>query len=213
MTIRWSAMTTSVLALALLLAVPGAGAAGADLLDTTKFKEKAPDTYKAKFETTKGDFVVEVTRAWSPRGADRFYNLVKGGYYDGVKVFRVVPGFVVQFGIHGDPKVNAVWKNARIGDDPVKEGNLRGMVTFAMGGANSRTTQIFINLQDNRGLDNQGFSPFGRVAEGMKVVEDFFSGYKEDITSQQGAIFAQGNAFLDANYPKLDSITKATIVP
>jgi|RhiMethySRZTD1v2_1073278.scaffolds.fasta_scaffold12045_9 peptidyl-prolyl cis-trans isomerase A (cyclophilin A) len=188
-----------------------------NLLDAKnpKVNEKAPDTFKAKFETGKGSFVIEVTRAWSPNGADRFYNLVHNGFFDGVKFFRVVDGFMVQFGIHGDPKVSAAWRNATIKDDPVTQKNVRGMVTFAKTGApNSRSTQLFINFVDrNTFLDSQGFSPFGKVIEGMDVVDKLYKAYGETPSQAQMQIQMEGNAFLEKNFPELDSITKATIVP
>ena len=182
------------------------------LMDPAKLTEKAPATYKAKFDTTKGTFVIEVTRDWAPQGADRFYNLVKSGYFDEVKFFRVVPGFVVQFGIHGDPAVSSKWRSANIKDDPVKESNKRGSVTFATAGPNTRTTQLFINLNDhNTQLDSKGFAPIGKVVSGMDVVEKLYDGYAEGLTQLQGRITNEGNAFLEKNYPNLDGIKKATI--
>ena len=146
---------------------PAAPSAGAALLDPSRATERAPARFRVRFETTKGPFVVEVTRAWAPRGADRFYNLVRAGYYDDVAFFRVIEGFMVQFGINGDPRVNAAWQAARIPDDPVTQSNRRGMVTYAMAGPDTRTTQLFINFRDNKGLDGQGFAPFGGVVEGL----------------------------------------------
>ncbi|HEX4826577.1 MAG TPA: peptidylprolyl isomerase [Candidatus Polarisedimenticolaceae bacterium] len=182
------------------------------LMDPAKLTEKAPATFKAKFDTTKGPFVIEVTRDWSPQGADRFYNLVKSGYFDDVKFFRVVPGFVVQFGIHGDPAIASKWLKANIPDDPVKESNKKGYLTFAKSSApNSRSVQMFINLRDNTSLDKQGFSPLGKVVSGMDVVEKLFDGYGEGLTQLQGRIASEGNAFLEKNYPNLDAIKKATI--
>lgn len=175
---------------------------------------RAPDVFNAKFETTRGTITFEVTRAWSPNGADRFYNLVKNGFFDGVKFFRVVPNFVVQFGIHGDPALAGKWLRSTIQDDPVKESNKRGMLTFAKSGApNSRSTQIFINLQDNVRLDEMGFSPFGRVLEGMDVVDALYGGYGEGLTQLQGEIAAQGNPYLEAKFPLLDAIKTAAIAP
>jgi peptidyl-prolyl cis-trans isomerase A (cyclophilin A) len=184
------------------------------LLNPSKLNEKAPATYKAKFVTTQGDFVVDVTRSLAPLGADRFYNLVKSGFFDGVKFFRVHPDFVVQFGIHGDPDVSAKWRDANIADDPVKSSNKRGTLTFATAGANTRTTQLFINLSDNNAfLDTRGFTPFGKVADkGMQVVDKLYSGYNEEPSGHQPEIQAEGNKFLDKNYPKLDSIKSASIV-
>jgi len=184
------------------------------LLNPATLNQKAPATYKAKFTTTKGDFVIEVTRASAPLGADRFYNLVKNGFFTNVIFFRVVPDFVVQFGINGDPKIAAAWSHATIDDDPVVDSNKQGTVTFATAGANTRTTQIFINLNDrNSMLDDRGFAPFGRVVEGMDVVEKLYSGYGEQITQLQGQIEEQGNSFLQKNFPELDSIKTAVIVP
>lgn len=183
------------------------------LLQPRQLRDQAPETYDVKFTTTKGDFTVRVTRAWAPLGADRFYNLVKYGFYDGCSLFRVVPNFVVQFGISGQPVVSRAWMNATIKDDPVKGSNKRGFVTFATGGANTRTTQVFINLSDgNRQLDSMGFAPFGQVIEGMNVVEKLYSGYGEATTNRQGEIYQQGNAFLTKSFPKLDSIKTAKIV-
>ncbi len=174
--------------------------------------EKPSSTYQVKFETTKGDFVVEVNRLLSPLGADRFFELVKTGYFDEAKFFRVVPGFVVQFGLAADPNMTARWQNKRLVDEPVKASNKAGTITFAMGGPNSRTTQVFINLEDNVRLDSMGFAPFGQVISGMDVVRRLNSQYGESITQLQGAIVEQGNEFLDANFPGLDGIKKASIV-
>lgn len=199
-------------------AAPQAGAqkAMAKLKDPASLTEQAPDTFKAKFETSQGEFVIEVTRAWAPKGADRFYNLVKNGFYDDVRFFRVIDGFMAQFGIHGDPSVSAAWRGARITDDPLKESNKRGYVTYAMGGPNTRTTQLFINLVDNSRLDGSGFSPFGRVASGMNVVDKIFSGYGEGAPRgsgpDQGRIQMEGNAYLNKDFPKMDYIKRATIM-
>jgi peptidyl-prolyl cis-trans isomerase A (cyclophilin A) len=202
-------------ALALLMALTAgaaAWAAPAKLTDPSKLTAKAPETFKARFDTTKGTFVVEVHRAWAPHGADRFYNLVKNGYYDGLKFFRVVPGFVVQWGIHGDPAIATTWLKSTIPDDPVTQSNKRGYVTFAMSGApNSRSVQLFINLVDNDRLDAMGFDPFGQVVEGMDIVDKLYGGYGEALKSLQGRIAEEGNAFLEKNYPQLDSIKKASI--
>lgn len=183
------------------------------LKNPAALKDKAPAKFKAQFETTKGAFVVDVTRAWSPNGADRFYNLVKYGFFDGVKFFRVVPEFVVQFGIHGDPAIATKWLESNIPDDKVVQGNKRGFLTFAKSGApNSRSTQLFINLKDNDRLDAMGFSAFGKVSKGMDVVDKLYGGYGEQITQLQGEIAAGGNKYLEANWPKLDSIKKATLI-
>ena len=184
------------------------------LLDPATLNEKAPETYKAAFTTTKGPFVVEVTRAWAPLGADRFYNLVKNGFYDGASFFRVVPGFVVQFGISAYPPVSAAWDNANIQDEPVIQSNKRGYLTYAKTSLpNTRSTQIFINLKDNAGLDRQGFSPFGVVdGQGMKVVDMFYDQYSESSGPEQDQISKLGKAYLDKGWPKLDSIKSATLV-
>jgi peptidyl-prolyl cis-trans isomerase A (cyclophilin A) len=196
----------------------GGSAKHAALLDPSKANEKAPDLYKAKFSTTKGDFVVEVHRDWAPNGADRFYNLVKIGFYDGTRFFRVVDGFMVQWGINGEPSVSARWQNAKIPDDPVKQSNTRGFVTFATSGKDSRTSQVFINYVDaNTRLDGMGFAPFGKVVTGMNVVDSLYKGYGEGAPGgsgpSQGMIQTQGNAYLDKSFPQLDSIKTATIVP
>ena len=186
------------------------------LLDPPHATEQAPDRFRVRFETTKGPFVIEVTRAWAPRGADRFYNLVRVGYYDDVAFFRVIENFMVQFGIHGDPAVNAAWRQARIPDDPVTQSNKRGMVTYAMAGPDTRTTQLFINFRDNAGLDGQGFSPFGRVVEGLSVVDSLYSGYGEGAPSgvgpEQGRAQGEGNAYLKSRFPKLDFVKSARLV-
>ena len=184
------------------------------LLRPTMLKDKAPDTYQVKFVTTRGEFTVTVTRAWAPLGADRFYNLVKHHFYDNASVFRVVPGFVAQFGLSAYPAVSAAWQRANIQDDPVTQSNKRGYLTFATAGANTRTTQIFINLKDNSGLDGQGFAPFGKVDDpGMKVVDMFYDQYGDATPDNyQDLISKQGKAYLDAKWPKLDSIKSATLV-
>jgi peptidyl-prolyl cis-trans isomerase A (cyclophilin A) len=183
------------------------------LLKPSLFKEKAPDTFEVKFETTRGDFVMNVTRAWAPNGADRFYNLVRHHFYDNMVIFRVVPNFVVQFGISSYPPVNAAWRGDTITDDPVLQSNKRGYVTFAMAGPNTRTTQIFISFKDNSRLDTMGFTPFATVnKDGMKVVEKFYDQYADGPTGEQGAIQSEGKPYLDKHYPKLDVIKRATIV-
>jgi peptidyl-prolyl cis-trans isomerase A (cyclophilin A) len=179
--------------------------------------EQAPAVYKAKFVTSKGEFVIEVQRAWAPLGADRFYNLVKAGFFDRVKFFRAISGFMVQFGINGDPAISRAWKETRIQDDPVVKSNTRGYITFATAGPNTRTTQVFINLVNNTRLDASGFSPFGQVVTGMEVVDSFYTGYGEGAPSgmgpNQGRIEAEGNAYLDRDFPRLDAVMTATIVP
>jgi peptidyl-prolyl cis-trans isomerase A (cyclophilin A) len=186
-------------------------------LDPAKATAKAPDVYKAKFVTTKGDFTIEVHRDWSPNGADRFYNLVKIGYFTDVEFFRVVKGFMVQFGIHGDPEVNKVWKPANIPDDPTgKASNTKGMVTFATAGPNTRSNQIFINYADNARLDSMGFTPIGKVVDGMKTVDNIEGMYGEGAPMgsgpEQGKIQREGNAYLKAKFPKMDWIKSASIV-
>ena len=183
------------------------------LLHPANLKAKAPDDFKVKFTTTHGDFVVEVHRDWSPLGADRFYNLVKNKFFTDAAFFRYVPGFIVQFGIPAKPEIAKVWENANIPDDPIKAGNTnkKGTLVFATAGPNTRTTQLFINLNNNGALDSQHFTPFGEVIEGMDVVNGLYSGYGE--SPEQGHIQAQGKAYLDKNFPKLDSIKSATILP
>lgn len=183
------------------------------LYNPSSLKDTAPEQFQARFTTTKGDVVIEVTRAMTPAGADRFYNLVKYGFYNGASLFRVVAGFVVQFGISPTPHVNAAWEKATIQDEPVQGSNVRGMITFAKTNApNSRTTQVFINLKDNVFLDGMGFAPFGKVVEGMEVLDKLYSGYGDQTTPLQDEIGKQGPAFLKARFPELDSITRAVIV-
>ncbi|MGA9667839.1 MAG: peptidylprolyl isomerase [Terracidiphilus sp.] len=179
------------------------------LTNPALLKAKAPDVFKTRFTTTKGDFVIEVHRDWSPVGADRFYNLVKNGFYNNAHFFRVVPGFVVQFGLSPSPKINMVWKDAVIQDDPVKQTNAIGTVTFASRGPNTRTSQLFINLGDNARLDGMGFSPFGKVVEGMDVVGKLYTAYGE--SPDQGRIQTEGKPYLDKNFPLLDSIKLARV--
>ena len=184
------------------------------LLAPKKLGEKAPDTYKVKFDTTRGAFTVNVTRAWSPLGADRFYNLVKHHFYDNAAFFRVVPGFVVQFGISPTPAVSAAWKHTEFKDDPVTQTNKRGSLTFATAGPNTRTTQIFINLKDNARLDGMGFSPFGTVeGNGMNIVEMMYEGYGDNAGPDQDQLEKQGDPYLKKGWPKLDYIKSATLVP
>lgn len=172
---------------------------------------RAPDVFRVRFETSKGPFVVEARRSWSPHGVDRFHQLVTAGFYDNNRFFRVVPGFIVQFGMHGDPEVNRSWDALTIPDDPVVQQNRRGTVTFAKPMApNARTTHLFINFADNLNLDEMGFSPIGTVVEGMSVVDSIFPGYQE--RPDQGAIAAEGNAYLDRQFPNLDFIRTARLV-
>jgi peptidyl-prolyl cis-trans isomerase A (cyclophilin A) len=195
----------------------GKKAAGAPgFTDPAKLTEKAPASFKVRFDTTKGAFTVEVTRSLAPNGADRFYNLVRSGYFKDTALFRVIPGFMCQFGIHGDPKVAAAWRQAQIPDDPVKASNTRGAITFATSGPNSRTTQLFINYGDNSRLDGMGFSPFGKVTDGMDVVDKINGEYGEGAPRgrgpDQGRIQEEGNAYLKKDFPNLDYIKSATIL-
>lgn len=167
------------------------------------------DTFKVKLETTKGDIVLQVNSSWAPLGVERFRSLVESGYYDGAKFFRVVPGFVVQFGLAADPNVTAA-NGTNLKDDPVTQSNSRGRLTFATAGPNTRTTQLFINLGDNKFLDGQGFAPFAEVVEGMEIVDQLHSGYGEQ--PNQGHIRTKGNAYLDASFPRLDGIVKASVI-
>jgi peptidyl-prolyl cis-trans isomerase A (cyclophilin A) len=211
-TFRTLIVLAAVAALAVSVASAQAPAAAKpNLKNPAAFKEQAPATYKASFETSAGTFVVEVHRDWAPIGADRFYNLVKSGFFENVRFFRVIPGFMVQFGMHGDPAVGAAWRTAQIKDDPVKQSNKRGYITFATAGPNTRTTQIFINFADNASLDGQGFAPFGQIVSGMDVVDKLNASYGARPGDDQSNIGAGGNAYLEKTYPKLDFIKKATI--
>jgi len=192
-------------------------APAAPFADPSKLTEKAPETFKAQFDTTKGKFIIEVSRSLAPNGADRFYNLVKSGYFKDIAFFRVVPGFMAQFGIHGDPAVSAKWREANIPDDAVKGSNTRGTITFATAGPNTRTTQLFINFHDNVGLDGQGFSPFGKVIEGMDVVDKLNGEYGDGAPwgrgPDQGRVQMQGNEYLKKDFPNLDYIKSAAVLP
>jgi peptidyl-prolyl cis-trans isomerase A (cyclophilin A) len=179
------------------------------LLHPAMLKAQAPPEFTVKFTTTAGDFDVQVTRAWAPLGADRFYNLVKHGYFTNAAFFRVVPGFVVQFGLSANPAVNKAWEDAKISDDPVTQSNHPGFLTFATSGPNTRTTQLFINLGDNPRLDGMGFAPFGQITAGMDTVQKIYSAYGEQ--PEQGEITEKGKAYLDKNFPKLDRIVSALI--
>ena len=186
-----------------------------NLSNPAGLREAAPATYKARFETSKGVFVIQVNRDWAPVGADRFYNLVKNGFFDNARFFRVVRSFMVQFGIHGDPAIQKNWRTAGMKDDPVRASNKRGNITFATAGPNTRTTQVFINFKDNESLDGQGFAPFGQVVSGMEIVDSLYSGYGEGAPSGRGPdqsrIQAEGNAYLMRDFAQLDFIKKATI--
>lgn len=178
---------------------------------------QAPKTFKVRFTTTKGDFEVEAQRAWSPRGADRFYNLVQAGFFNEIAFFRAIDGFMVQFGIHGTPAVAAKWRGSNIPDDPPAGiPNQRGYVSFATAGPGTRTTQMFINYGDNSRLDSMGFTPFAKVTKGMEVVDSLYKGYGEGAPSgmgpEQGRTQMEGNAYLKKSFPKLDYIKSATVV-
>jgi peptidyl-prolyl cis-trans isomerase A (cyclophilin A) len=187
------------------------------LLRPALLKDKAPETYQVKFETSKGDFTVSVIRAWAPLGADRFYNLAKHHFFDNESFFRVLKGFVAQFGISAYPPVNAVWEKATIKDDPVTQSNKKYLLTFATAGPNTRTTQLFINLADNPRLDTMGFAPFGQVTDGMNVVDTLYADYGEGAPGGSGPnqdeIQKQGKPYLDKNFPKLDYIKTSTLTP
>jgi peptidyl-prolyl cis-trans isomerase A (cyclophilin A) len=196
--------------LALTLCVAAAAQTKPNLLDPSTMTAKAPATFTVRFDTTKGPFTVKVTRAWAPNGADHFYNLVRAGFFTDAAFFRVIPGFMAQFGISARPEVSRIWANSNIQDDPVKESNTRGMVTFAQTSArNSRSTQLFINYGDNSRLNADRFAPFGEVTKGMDVVDKIYSGYGEQ--PDQTAITSQGKAYLDKSFPRLDRINSAVI--
>ncbi len=188
------------------------------LLDPTspELTRTAPDEYTVRFTTSEGVFDVRIHREWAPNGADRLYNLVRNGFFDGVRFFRVLDGFMAQFGINGDPRVSAKWRTATMPDDSVKQSNTRGRLTYATAGPNSRTTQLFINYGDNSGLDPQGFAPLGEVVEGMEVVERLYSGYGEGFPQgpgpRQDLIQMRGNEYLDAEFPELDHIERAEVI-
>ena len=185
-------------------------------IDTAAIAAPAPDSFRVAFETSKGTFVVEAHRAWAPRGVDRFYHLVRLGFYDETRFFRVLESFMAQFGMHGDPRVTTAWETLPIADDPVRESNLRGTVSFAMAGPNTRTTQLFINTVDNRNLDGMGFAPVGRVVAGLAVIDSLYAGYGEGAPSgfgpDQAVLAERGNAYLAERFPKLDFIRTARLV-
>lgn len=179
-------------------------------------RETAPDRFRVRFETTAGEFVVEARREWAPRGVDRFYNLARAGFFDGVRFFRVIEGFMAQFGIAGDPAVASAWRSQTIEDDPVASSNTRGRVSFATAGPGTRTTQLFINYGDNSRLDGMGFSPIGEVVAGMDVVDSLHSGYGEGAPRgrgpDQGRIQGEGNPYLEREFPELDWIRSAEVL-
>jgi cyclophilin family peptidyl-prolyl cis-trans isomerase len=186
------------------------------LLQPRDFTERSPDLFIARLETTKGVVRIQVTREWAPLGADRFFNLVKAGYYDGVTFHRVIEGFMAEFGINGDPWVNAAWRQATMQDEPVRKPNNRGRVSFSKNEPNTRTVQLFINTKDNASLNGQGFSPFGEVVEGMEVVDALYSEYGESPTRggegvYQAMAIAKGDEYLDLEFPLLDRIERAIV--
>lgn len=187
------------------------------LFTPKRLTETAPATFRVRLTTSEGDVVIQVHRSWAPLGADRFYNLVSNGFYEDTRVYRVLEGFMAQFGMNGDPRVNMAWRNAIIVDDPVTQSNTRGRVSFAKGGPNSRTTELFINFRDNATLDERGFAPIGEVVEGMDVVDRFHAGYGDGPPRGDGPyqaqVQAQGNAYLDASFPELTRILSATVEP
>ncbi len=210
-------MRSSFLALTALALL--AAACGSDKPRTAAAPARAgapPEVYRVRLETTKGDIVLEAHREWAPRGADQFYELVQNRFYDGARFFRVVRGFVVQFGINANPAVQRLWGEMKIRDDPVKQSNRRGFVSFAKLGPNSRTTQVFVNLRDNVNLDKEGFAPFARVAEGMEVLERLWSNYGEIPPHGRGPdparIMREGNAYLEKEFPRLDAIARARLL-
>jgi peptidyl-prolyl cis-trans isomerase A (cyclophilin A) len=195
-------------------AKPAAATYDRALLKPALLKAQAPDTYQVKFDTTRGEFTITITRAWSPLGADRFYNLVKHHYFDNARFFRVLPNFVVQFGLSANPAVNAAWEKATIKDDPRSQSNKRGTLVFATAGPNTRTTQLFINLKDNGpSLDSQGFTPFGQVdGNGMNIVEMLYDQYGESAGMDQENITKGGEKYIATKWPKLDTIKSATLI-
>jgi peptidyl-prolyl cis-trans isomerase A (cyclophilin A) len=209
-------LATAAVALAMAIVVQDISAAQASstLKDPSQLTEQAPGVFKASFDTSQGTFVIEVHREWAPLAADRFYNLVKHGFYDDTRFFRVLDGFMVQFGLNGDPDVQRAWQSANLRDEPVKQSNTRGFVSFTRESApNSRYTMIFINYRDNSYLDADGFAPFGQVVSGMDVVDKLYGGYGRQNVPDQRRIVREGNAYLASEYPKLDSIRKAAVVP
>ncbi|MCG6956975.1 MAG: peptidylprolyl isomerase [Gemmatimonadetes bacterium] len=211
-------------ALAGCAALSVSGAAAQDLRsallrpDDPSWAQTAPDTFRARFTTSQGDFILEVVRAWAPRGADHFWNLVRHGYYDDARFHRVVPGFIVQWGVAGDPRVSAVWLHRTILDDSVEvASNVRGTIAFAFTDKDTRATQVYINLVDNIRLDAQGFRPFGRVVEGMDVVDSLYGGYGESSgggmrAAKQDSLVTGGNAYLDRVFPRLDHLIRAVVL-
>ncbi|MGD1148064.1 MAG: peptidylprolyl isomerase [Thermoanaerobaculaceae bacterium] len=183
----------------------------------TFWDQRSPDVFRVRMHTSTGSFVIEAHRDWAPGGCDRFYNFVRAGFFDNSRFFRIRRGSFAQFGIPGDPVVAAFWRDEAIPDDPVRQSNTRGSVAYAMTGPNTRTTQLFINLSDNPQLDRDGFAPIGRVVEGIEVADHLYAGYGDDPGGgmrggRQGKIFAGGNAYLDGEFPRLDTLIRATVV-
>lgn len=206
---------------AALAACRGGDSAGTDQRltrpDRAALAAPAPDSFKVAVETSKGNFTIVARRDWAPRGVDRFYHLVQLGYFDDVRFFRVLRGFMAQFGLHGDPRVNAAWDPLSIEDDPVKQTNRPGTVSFATAGPNTRTTQLFINYGNNANLDAMGFAPIGEVVDGMAVVDSLYANYGEGAPDgsgpDQARITAEGNSYLTREFPRLDFIRRARVVP
>lgn len=206
-------MRRALIALALVFVVSGLAAAQNEVLrQPSQLTEQAPGTYRARFDTSQGVFVIEVRRAWAPLAADRFYNLVTNGFYDEARFFRVLSGFMAQFGLHADGEIQRAWQTAPLTDEPPMQSNRRGFVTFTKENLpNSRYTQVFINLVDNEYLDSQGFAPFGQVVTGMEIVDKLYSGYGRQSIPDQRRIIREGNTYLLAEFPKLDHIKRATV--
>ena len=203
---------------AVLLAGVTATAQKISLMNPAAFKDEAPATYNVRFETSAGVFVAKVTRQWAPRAADRFYNLVKNGFYDGIRFHRVMPNFMAQFGIHTNPTVAGIWSRATFAPDPVKQSNKKMFLTFAMGGNPAMgSVQVFINYRDNGNLDGQGFAPFGEIVEGQQVAAKLYDGYGDVRPRGKGPdnarMFKEGVGYLEKEFPKLDYIKTATIQP
>lgn len=180
-------------------------------------KVVVPEVFRVKFETTQGDFVVEATRAWAPHGVDRFHELVRARYFDESRFYRVLRGFIAQFGVHRDFSVHAKWRNLFIVDDPRREKNLRGTLAFAQSGPSTRATEIFINLADNAVLDDQGFVPFGKIVEGIEVIDKLYSGYgemrPEGKEIDAGRVEEEANEYLAPRFPKMDYVKRARLLP
>ena len=212
MTGRSKAVFIAAMSVLPIVALAGGQTGNQRLKDPASLTERAPDVFRARFETSQGRFVIAVEREWAPLAADRFYNLVKSGFYDGSRFFRVLDGFMAQFGLNGDPDVQGAWRSANLNDEPVRKSNTRGWVTFTReSGPNSRYTMVFINYKDNSYLDADGFAPFGQVVSGMEVVDRLYSGYGRQNVPDQRRIVREGNVYLLADYPKLDFIKSATV--